>query len=74
MDFKAFFADVERWIQEANQAAVRFGMESEQFWSWVAESSSALCRKYQEHRLAIKQMIMLVEWLEEVCENRKGSR
>lgn len=72
MDYKAFFADVEQWIQAANQTAVKVGMESPDFWTWVAESTSALCRKYNDHRLAVKQMITLVEWLEEVYEQRRA--
>jgi hypothetical protein len=73
MDYKAFFADVEAWIQQANQTAVRIGLDKPEFWAWVAESSSELCKKYGEHRLAIKQMMTLVEWLEEVYEARKGN-
>ncbi|MGG1878280.1 hypothetical protein ABDI30_12020 [Paenibacillus cisolokensis] len=73
MDYNAFFADVEIWIGQANQAAVRLGMESPEFWQWVAESSGTLCKKYQEHRLAIKQMIMMIEWLEEVWEGRRNA-
>ncbi|MBB6632781.1 hypothetical protein [Cohnella thailandensis] len=72
MDYKAFFADVERWIQAANQAAMQHGMESAAFWQWVADSAGALCRKYGEHRLAILQMMMMVEWLEEVYDKRKA--
>lgn len=73
MDYKAFFDDVEKWIQEVNQTAVRIGMDHSDFWIWVAESTSAVCRKYQDHRLVIMQMLMLVDWLEEVYEknNRK---
>lgn len=71
MDYKAFFADIERWIQEANQTAIRLGLENPSFWAWVAESSSELCNKYHDHRLAIKQMMTLVEWLEEVYESRR---
>ncbi|WP_110933272.1 hypothetical protein [Paenibacillus bouchesdurhonensis] len=73
MDYGAFFADVQTWIGQANQAAAQYGMQSEQFWTWVADSSSAICDKYQGNRLAIKQMMMLVEWLEEVYE-RQNSR
>jgi hypothetical protein len=71
MDYKALFGDVEKWIQEANLTAARLGMENPEFWQWVADSASALCQKYQEHRLVIKQMMMLVEWLEEVLENQR---
>ncbi|MEV2908592.1 hypothetical protein ABNF65_08000 [Paenibacillus larvae] len=53
--------------------AMKYGIENEQFWVWVADSSGALSKKYQENRLVIKQMIMLVEWLEEVYENRKNT-
>ncbi|MBY9082365.1 hypothetical protein KIH86_13950 [Paenibacillus sp. HN-1] len=72
MDYGAFFADVQAWIGQANQAAARFGMESPAFWQWAADSTGAMCRKYNDHRLAIKQMMMLVEWLEEVYEGRKN--
>lgn len=75
MDYKAFFSDVLAWIGQVNQEAAQHGMHSPAFWAWVADSSSAICRKYQDHRLAIKQMIMLVEWLEEVYDKqgRKGA-
>lgn len=73
MDYGAFFADVQTWIGQANQAAAKYGMQNEDFWTWVADSSAAICEKYQENRLAIKQMMMLVEWLEEVYE-RQHSR
>lgn len=71
MDYKAFFSDVEQWIQAANQQAVKLGMDKPDFWDWVAESTSTLCRKYHDHRLAIKQMLTLVDWLEEVYESRR---
>lgn len=74
MDYRAFFNDVLDWIGQANQAAARLGMQSQEFWVWVADSSSAICRKYQDNRLVIKQMMMLAEWLEEVYENGKSKR
>jgi hypothetical protein len=72
MDYKAFYDDVWAWIGKVNQAATHYrGMGNPDFWSWVAQSSSSICEKYQNHRLAIKQMIMLVEWLEEVYDERR---
>ncbi|SEU32480.1 hypothetical protein [Paenibacillus sp. NFR01] len=65
MDYGAFFADVQAWIRQANEAAARHGMQSAAFWEWVAGSTAAICWKYNDHRLAVKQMEMLVEWLEE---------
>ncbi|MBG9737105.1 hypothetical protein [Paenibacillus alvei] len=72
MDYRAFYDEVVNWISMANQAAAQYGMTSEQFWAWVADSSGALCKKYQENPLVKKQMMMLVEWLEEVYEKQKG--
>ncbi|MED1786172.1 hypothetical protein P4V47_01365 [Brevibacillus laterosporus] len=69
MDYKAFYDDVVGWINQANQAAAKYGMHDEQFWAWVVESSSAISKKYQDNRLVIKQMLMLVGWLEDVCGN-----
>jgi len=73
MDYHAFYNDVVAWIGQANQVAAQYGMHSESFWSWVADSCGTICRKYQDNRLVIKQMIMLVEWLEEVLERSKAS-
>lgn len=73
MDYQAFYNDIVVWIGQANHAAARYGMHSESFWSWVADSCGAMCRKYQDNRLVIKQMVMLVEWLEEVLERSKAS-
>ncbi|GEC93759.1 hypothetical protein [Brevibacillus brevis] len=69
MDYKAFYDDVVNWINQANQAAAKYGMHDEQFWAWVTDSSAAISKKYQDNRLAIKQMLMLINWLEEVYEN-----
>lgn len=74
MDYKAFYGDVLGWIQAANQAAARYGMSNPDFWQWVADSCGEISRKYQENRLVIKQMVMLVEWLEETYENSKQTK
>lgn len=71
MDYKLFFADVEIWIQKANQAAMKYGMDHETFWMWVSSSAGAMCKKYKDNSLVIKQMIMLVEWLEDVWQSQK---
>ena len=71
MDYNVFYRDVAAWIGQANQAAMTNGMENPVFWAWVADSCGAITRKYGESRIVIKQMMMLVEWLEEVYEGRK---
>lgn len=74
MDYKVLFYDVENWIHEANKAAMKYGMGDPAFWLWVADTTSAICKKYQDNRLVIMQMIMLVEWLEEVYENSRKQK
>ncbi|MEJ8546611.1 hypothetical protein [Brevibacillus borstelensis] len=69
MDYRAFYADVVEWINQANQAAVRYGMHDEKFWVWVVDSCAAISKKYQDNQLVRKQMLMLVNWLEDVYEN-----
>lgn len=71
MDYKEFFSDVLEWIRQANQAASKYGMHTEQFWIWVADSTAAICRKYNDNQLAIKQMIMLIEWLEDAYKKQQ---
>jgi len=71
MDYKAFYAEVAEWINHVNQAAVKYGMHDEQFWAWVSHSSGAISKKYQNNRLVINQMVMLIEWLEEVYEKHR---
>ena len=70
MDYRAFYDDVIGWIASANLTASKLGMNNPDFWAWVADSASKLCQKYNENRLVIKQMMMLVEWMEEVYESR----
>jgi hypothetical protein len=70
MDYKAFFADILEWIGQANQAAATNGLGTEAFWLWVADSCGEITVKYQDNRLVIKQMMMLVEWLEEFCDGK----
>ncbi|MEK4276493.1 hypothetical protein [Paenibacillus sp. FSL R7-0026] len=71
MDYKAFFWDMVLWTQGVNDAARQFGMQSPDFWKWVADSAGAICRKYEDNPLAVKQMVMMIEWLEEVYEKQR---
>lgn len=72
MDYKAFFADVLEWINQSNQLAMKYGMESPDFWSWVTRSTGELSNKYGNNPLVIKQMVMLHEWLDEIYFSRKS--
>lgn len=72
MDYKAFFADVLEWINQSNQLAMKYGMDSSDFWSWVTRSTGELSNKYGNNPLVIKQMVMLHEWLDEIYFSRKS--
>lgn len=66
MDYEAFFKDVVDWINQTNQLAVKHGMESSEFWTWVTRSTGELGNKYNNNPLVVKQMVMLHEWLDEM--------
>lgn len=65
MNYKAFYAEVADWIYQSNQMAFKHGLNSDEFWSWVATSTGDLCNKYKNNPLVKKQMIMLYQWLED---------
>lgn len=71
MDYAAFYKDVLGWIQQVNQTAVKHSMDSDKFWTDVVDSASAICNKYGNHRLALMQMTMMVEWLDDVYKQRQ---
>lgn len=72
MDYKAFYDEVVAWINQTNQLAVKHGMESSEFWTWVTRSTGELSNKYGNNPLVIKQMVMLHEWLDEIYFSRKS--
>ncbi|HJA91316.1 MAG TPA: hypothetical protein H9948_11065 [Candidatus Jeotgalibaca merdavium] len=69
MDYQAFYADVANWIMTVNQQAATLGMQSEAFWAWVTESAGQIGNKYGNTDLVVKQLLMLIDWLEEVYKN-----
>ncbi|MBO0962004.1 hypothetical protein J1P26_20060 [Neobacillus sp. MM2021_6] len=66
MDYKAFYTEVAEWIMQANQMAVKNGLDSDAFWNWVTSSMGEMSKRYNNNQLVIKQMAMLYEWLDEV--------
>lgn len=69
MDYQAFYAEIANWIMQVNQQAATLGMQSDAFWAWVMESAGQIGNKYCNTDLVVKQMLMLIEWLEEVYKN-----
>ena len=73
MDYKQFFAEVADWILAVNQKAAEFGMQSDAFWEWVMRTSGEIGNRYKNNELVVRQMLMLLEWLEDVY-NKTNAR
>lgn len=65
MDYKAFFSEVADWIMQANTMALSHGMDSDDFWKWVMDSTAGISEKYGNNKLVLNQMVMLFYWLED---------
>ncbi|GGH83602.1 hypothetical protein JOD43_002134 [Pullulanibacillus pueri] len=71
MDYRVFYGEVADWIYESNQQAIKHGINSSEFWVWVAQTTGELCEKYGNNDLVEKQMEMLVDWLGDVLKSQK---
>ncbi|WP_277679241.1 hypothetical protein [Gracilibacillus dipsosauri] len=71
MDYKKFYTEeIVDWINQSNQMAIKYGLQSNDFWIWVMQSAGELSDKYQNAPLVQKQMIMLINYLEDVSVGR----
>ena len=73
MNYKQFFADVEKWIYECNNQAAKLGFMTDEFWNWVVKSLEEFTKKYNKAKLAMKQASMLLEWLDELWKDMKNA-
>ncbi|WP_440896258.1 hypothetical protein ACS127_17310 [Amphibacillus sp. Q70] len=73
MDYQQFYNEIVAWIKQVNQKASQFGMDSQEFWDWVMSSVTDFEVRYNKNKLVIKQMAMLVQWLEDIYFTSKGS-
>ncbi|WP_217588761.1 hypothetical protein [Lentibacillus saliphilus] len=71
MDYQMFYAEVVSWISDCNSMAVKHGMESDEFWTWAMRSTGELSDKYGNNDLVKKQMIMLLDWLNDIYEKAR---
>jgi hypothetical protein len=46
--------------------AMKYGMNSNDFWNWVTSSIGEIGSKYKNNQLVIRQLAMLFEWLEDI--------
>jgi hypothetical protein len=66
MDYQKFFNEVVEWINQCNQMAMKYGMNSNDFWNWVTSSIGEIGSRYKNNQLVIRQLAMLYEWLEDI--------
>lgn len=72
MDYTVFYAEIAAWIQTANQNAVKMGFDSDEYWAWVFQSVGEFCNRYNNQELVIRQMTMLLCWLDDAWKKSKG--
>ena len=73
MDYRAFYADVALWIEQNQQQSLQLGFGSQAYFDWVFLSAGELGNKYQNTKLVVKQMCMLLDWIEESYKEQKRS-
>jgi hypothetical protein len=73
MDYKQFFGECADWVLEVNKQAVKYGMDSDKFWQWIVKSSTEICERYDNNKLVINQMAMLVDWVQDIYRQSKGA-
>lgn len=66
MDFHIFYQDVIKWMEANNQMISKYSIQSDTYWDWVVKSSGYMCNKYDNHQLVINQMMMLMNYLENI--------
>ncbi|TGA95536.1 hypothetical protein E4665_17900 [Sporolactobacillus shoreae] len=66
MDYKKFFGDVADWVLEVNNKASSLGLDSDPFWKWIMQSSAEISERYENNKLVVNQMVMLVDWVQDI--------
>jgi hypothetical protein len=74
MDYQKFFAEVAAWVLEVNKQAVKYGMDSDPFWKWIVQSSTDICEQYGNNKLVINQMVMLVDWVQDIYSEMQSKK
>ena len=59
MNYREFFNDVASWVEKSNEIEQKHGIESDYFWHWTTTTLARLTEKYQNHKLAKEQAILL---------------
>lgn len=64
MDYHSFYADVIKWMDANNQMIQKYTIKSDEYWTWVVQTTGYMCQKYGNHPLVISQMCLLIDYLE----------
>lgn len=64
MYYHAFYQDVIKWMDANNQIVAKYTIHSDQYWNWVIQTTGHMGNKYGNHPLVLKQMNMLIDYLE----------
>lgn len=71
MNYEQFYQEVANWINQSNQFAIQYGLQSNEFWTWVLDSIGEISNKYNNNELVQRQMMMLHDWLIDIYEGSK---
>lgn len=71
MNYEQFYQEVAKWINQSNQLAIQYGLQSNEFWTWVLDSIGEISNKYNNNELVKRQMMMLHDWLIDIYEGSK---
>lgn len=65
MNYEHFFSDVASWVEKSNEIEQKHGIESDYFWHWTTTTLARLTEKYQNHKLAKEQAMLLWGYVNE---------
>ncbi|HEM5625973.1 TPA: hypothetical protein U1711_000796 [Streptococcus suis] len=65
MNYIEFFEkEVPNWMRASNQKMQEVGFNTQPYWNWVVWSMAEISKKYDNDRLVMDQMGLILAWLE----------
>lgn len=53
MNWMEVFKDINSWMLESNKKMHEYGLQSDNYWSWLISSLGAIEAKYKRHPLVV---------------------
>lgn len=66
MDWKAFFTDVQLLMANANDYLKQLSLQSDDYWNWLVKSLGEIGNKYNNHPLANKMLIEILNYQSDI--------